>query len=348
MLPQVPEPARHPNSTPDRRAALARAAVSPSAVVVTAAGFLIGLAAQSLTLAIVLAVVGWLGRMVVAIARTRRRLPLVKIDPIALSEPWREYVRQALAAGQRFAQAISGWPDGPLRDRLELLQPRLDRAVEEVWTVAQQGAALDGTVRGVRTSAARPSVEQLSDELRRVQAERQQTSAPDRQAALARSEEAIAAQVRAARQSESARAEVLDRLRLLTARLDDAVTRLETLGLDRPAAEGSVEEVAGSVESLIDEIGALHQGLQEADAAAAGPRVPPGIQPRGPTPYLPPARPPQGLGPPSFGPDAVPPPDPHTAPTSPGPDALAPSPGPESVPPSSSAPGPPTSPPATP
>src|SRR6516165_10049107 len=108
MLLQVPEPARHPSSAPkgrsssepDRRATLARAAVSPSAAIVTAAGFLIGLAAQSLTLAIVLAVVGWLGRMVVAIARTRRRgrrLPLVTIDPFAVSEPWRQYVRQAMA-----------------------------------------------------------------------------------------------------------------------------------------------------------------------------------------------------------------------------------------------------------
>src|SRR6516165_12788368 len=100
MLPQRPDPVRHPGPAPDRRASLARAAVSPSAAIVTAAGFLLGLAAQSLTLAIVLAVVAWLGRMVVAIARTRRRgrrLPLVTIDPFAVSEPWRQYVRQAMA-----------------------------------------------------------------------------------------------------------------------------------------------------------------------------------------------------------------------------------------------------------
>ena len=137
-------------------------------MVVTAAGFLVGLADQSLTLAIVLAVVAWLGRMVVAIAQVRRRgrrLPVVTIDPFAVSEPWRQYVRQALAARQRFDQAISGWPDGPLHDRLVLLQPRLDRATEEVWSVAQRGAALDGTVRGVPTGAARTSTEQLSGEL---------------------------------------------------------------------------------------------------------------------------------------------------------------------------------------
>jgi hypothetical protein len=263
--------------------------VSPSAAIVTAAGFLIGLAAQSLTLAIVLAVVGWLGRMVVALARTRRRLPLVEIDPYAVSEPWRQYVRQALAARQRFDEALSRWPDGPLRDRLELLQPRLQQATSEVWTIAQQGAALDGIVRGVPTGATRPSSDELSGELRQIQAEQQNLS-PDRQAALARSEEAVAAQLRAVHRSETTRAEVLDRLRLLTAQLDEAVTQLLALGLDRPAADGSVEEAAGSVEAVLEEMGALQQGLREA-GAAAGAETPGQALPPGPAGLLPPPEP---------------------------------------------------------
>jgi hypothetical protein len=272
---------------------LARAAVSPSAAIVTAAGFLIGLAAQSLTLAIVLAVVAWLGRMVVAIARTRRRgrrLPLVEIDPYAVSEPWRQYVRQALAARQRFDEAVSKWPPGPLHDRLQLLQPRLAQATGEVWTVAQQGAALDGTVRGVPTGAGRPSVEQLSTELRQMQAERQQNPAPDHQAALARSEEAVAAQLRAARRSQTIRDQVLDRLRLLTAQLDEAVTQLLALGLERQTGDGSVEEVAGSVEAVLDEIGALQQGLREVGAASSGTETPGQVGP-GAAGILPPAEP---------------------------------------------------------
>jgi len=169
-----------------------------------------------------------------------------------------------------------------------LLQPRLGRAAEEVWAVAQQGAALDGTVRGVPTGAARPSIDQLSAELRRVQAERQQQPpAADRQAVLARSEEAVAAQLRAARRSEALRVEVLDRLRLLTAQLDEAVTQLLALGLERPAGDGSVDEVAGSVDALVEEIGALHQGLREAGAAAAGTDLPLEVPP-GPAVALPP------------------------------------------------------------
>jgi hypothetical protein len=290
MLPQRPDPVRHPGPVPDRKASLARAAVSPSAAIVTAAGFLIGLAAQSLTLAIVLAVVAWLGRMVVALAKTRRRLPVVEIDPIAVSEPWRQYVRQALAARQRFDEAISKWPPGPLHDRLMMLQPRMGQATEEVWTVAQQGAALDGTVRGVSTGPTRPSSEQLSMELRQIQAERQQNPAPERQAALARSEDTVAAQLRAVHRSETTRAEVLDRLRLLTARMDEAATQLLALGLDRPTGEGSVDEVAGSVEAVLEEMGALQQGLREAEAAASGPQSPREAPP-GPAGALPPPEP---------------------------------------------------------
>ena len=238
MLPQLPEPVRHPSPAPDRRASLARAAVSPSAIIVTAAGFRIGLAAQSLTLAIVLGVVAWLGRMVVAL-RPRRRRSASRRRPstrIAVSEPWRQYVRQALGARQRFDQTVSQWPAGPLHDRLLLLQPRIGQATEEVWAVAQQGAALDGTVRGVPTGATRPSMRAA---VCRTAAEsrpsgsrtRRRTARPPWPAPRRPSPPSCGP--RTARKT--TRAEVLDRLRLLTARLDEAVTQLLALGLDRRA-----------------------------------------------------------------------------------------------------------------
>jgi hypothetical protein len=289
MLPQLPEPVRHPS--------VVRAAVSPSAIVLFAAGVGIGLAAGSVTLAVVLGVVAWLGRIAFAVFRSRRkrrRLPVVTIDPFAVPEPWRQYVRQALGARQRFDQTLSQWPAGPLHDRLMLLQPRIGQATEEVWAVAQRGAALTGTVRGVPTGAAQPSIVQLSAELRRVQAEQQQVTASDRQAALARSEEAIAALLRAARRSEEAQAEVLDHLRLLTARLDEAVTQVAQLGLDPGGSEGALDQVAGSVDALGEEISALHQGLQAAEAASSGAEVPGEAVPLAPAPApaLPPVAPP--------------------------------------------------------
>src|ERR1700722_1558511 len=184
MLPQLPEPVRHPS--------VVRAAVSPSAVVVTAAGAGIGLLADPHTaiLAVVLGAGAWLGRMAVAVVRSRRPrrgLPVVTIDPFAVAEPWRQYVRDALAARQRFDAALAQWPAGPQRDRLVMLQPRLWQGTYEGWAVAHRGAALGATTAGsAATGLARPSAGQLSRDLQRVQAERQRTPPSDRQAALAR------------------------------------------------------------------------------------------------------------------------------------------------------------------
>jgi hypothetical protein len=130
--------------------------------------------------------------------------------------------------------------------------------------------------------------------LQRVQAERQGTPASDRQAVLLRSEEAIAAQLRAAHRSEEAKAEVLDRLRVLTARLDEAVTQLLELGLEQAGGmEGSADAVAGSVDALVEEIAALHQGLREAGAASSSPEASPAeARSPGSAPALPPGVPP--------------------------------------------------------
>lgn len=297
MLPKVPAPDRHPvpaagpqpASPAEVRRAVRRAAVSPSAVVVAAVGVGIGLLAQSVVLAVVLGVGAWFARLVVAALRARskgHRLPVVTIDPYAVPEPWRQFVRQAQSAQQRFDSSLATWAAGPLRERLVLLQPRLEEGINEVWVVAQRGAALGGTALG-GTGAGRgqTSVAQLSAELRQVQAEQQRTPASDHQQALRRSEDAIAAQLRAAHRTEEVKGEVLDRLRLLTARLDEAVTQLLELGLERAgsAVEISADAATGSIDALLDDIAALHEGLREAGAAASGPpAVEPTTAARGP------------------------------------------------------------------
>jgi hypothetical protein len=283
MLPQVPEPDRHPvrpagaqsASPAEIRRVVRRAAVSPSAIVLAAAGVGIGLLAQSIVLAVVLGAGAWFLRVVVAVLRSRyggHRLPVVTIDPYAVPEPWRQYVRQAVSAQQRFDSSVAGWPAGPLRDRLVTLQPRLREGVNDVWVAAQRGAALGGRVAG----RSQPSVDQLSAQLRQVQAEQQRTPPSERQQALARTEEAMAAQLRAARRTDEVTGELLDRLRLLTARLDEAVTQLVELGLEPTgtAVEGSADAATGSLDALLDDISALHEGLREAGAASSGAQPP--------------------------------------------------------------------------
>lgn len=230
---QVPEPAGRPASLSSGRRRVARAAVSPSAAIVTAAGAGIGLLADPHTaiLAIILGVGAWMGRVGVAMfGAWHRGLPTVDIDPWAVPEPWRQYVNQALNARLRFDRTLAGWPPGPLRDRLIRIQPQLERGAQEVWAVARLGATLSGPVSGVTAaSPSRPSAGQLAIEL-------------------------------------------LDRLRVLTSRLDDAVTQLLSLGLERERRESDVstEPVLGSIDSLIEEITALHEGLRNAGAESAG------------------------------------------------------------------------------
>ena len=86
----------------------------------------------------------------------------------------------------------------------------------------------------------------------------------------------MAAQLRAARRTDEVTGELLDRLRLLTARLDEAVTQLVELGLEPTgtAVEGSADAATGSLDALLDDISALHEGLREAGAASSGAQPP--------------------------------------------------------------------------
>jgi hypothetical protein len=239
---------------------LARAAISPSGAVLTGAGVAIGVLDHSVVVAVVLGVVGWGLRMSVAALRAslaRHPLRTVTIDPWAVSEPWRDYVRQALAAEGRFDHVAATAASGPTQERLASLLPQVRHATEEIWALAQQGAALS-------TRPGSTSTESLSNEMRQVQAERARSAAgADRVASLARREEALAAQIHARRRAESAAASAADRLGILTARLDEAVTTLiEAVVAGRGVEE--TERVAGSVASLADEIESLRQGLLEA------------------------------------------------------------------------------------
>jgi hypothetical protein len=257
-----------------------RAAVSPTAIIVTAAGVGIGLLANSPILAIVLGVGAWCGRMVAAWVAQRRRARRARpkpadLDPWSVPEPWRQLVQQALAAQTHFDQTIRDWPEGPIKERLVALQPRVYVSVEQVGSIAKRGAALGGWSGGVAI-AGRPSADQLSEQLRQVTEERQQLGeqASQRDAVLARTEESIAAQLRAVRNAEEAAVMTHDRLRLLVATLDQTVTSMLALGVD--GAESGAEILETSLSFVSDEIAALHRGLTDATSSAnANPALPP-------------------------------------------------------------------------
>jgi hypothetical protein len=176
-----------------------------------------------------------------------------------------------------------------------MLQPRLWQAVGEVWSVAQRGAALSGAAPDAAGSR-----DQLSAELQRVQGERLRLdpAATAQAEVLAGREAAIAAQIRAAKRAEDAAGEAADRLRLMTAQLDDAVTQVLQLGLRRDDAEAGVVDALGpSIDGLLEQIGALQEGLRAVEGLGQAPSLGTGAG-RGESPTRPAGPPPAASGPP--------------------------------------------------
>jgi hypothetical protein len=281
----LPEPVRHPS--------VVRAAVSPTAVAVTAAGAGIGLGLEhSIVLAVVLGAGAWMGRMAVAVAARARRAKAARpkpadVDPWSVPEPWRQLVRQAVAAQNRFDETVAEWSPGPTRDRLFSLQPRLYAEVREVGSLAHRGAILTGWTPGGIATAGLPSAKQLSQQLGQIEVERRTVGrqSPQRDASLARTEEAVAAQLRALRGAEDAAALVHDRLRVLVAQLDQAVTALMVIGVE-PAGEAGADALAGSLDTILDQITALQQGLADTSGGALD------VGPQAALPSPPPSQPP--------------------------------------------------------
>jgi type IV secretory pathway TrbD component len=97
----------------------------------------------------VFSAVGIWGLRVLLATRLARRVRARprRIDPFALREPWRFFVRDALKAQTRLGAALAPLDPGPRRDRLQEISARVDRGVIESWEVAQRGQRLSDSRR---------------------------------------------------------------------------------------------------------------------------------------------------------------------------------------------------------
>ena len=246
--------------------AAAKAAISPSALVLAGAGAAMGLVVGLPALAAVVVGAGLWGVRVTAGAalagarRRRARRPEV-IDPYAVADPWRSFVRESLTAQSRFDQAVARSQPGPLRDRMTDVSARVHDGVRECWRVAHLGAALDAA-----RSALGPDA--TSDDLRRFQAQPVVGLTPEAKKSREETEAAMAAQLQAARRVEAAAQRATDRLRVLTAELNAAVAGAVELSLDGDAAAAAATHLAGSVDSVVGEIEALRLALEETSSRA--------------------------------------------------------------------------------
>jgi hypothetical protein len=265
MLEQQPDAT--PATTPGPVPAATRAAVSPSALALAAGGFGLSLiAGLPVAAAVGVGACAWALRVafagLVAARRRRKRERPEPIDPYAVPEPWRQFVRESLSAQTRFDQAVDQYRPGPLRQRLDEVKGRVDAAVGECWRVARLGAALDA-------AAGNLDPDHTSAELRAVQDERQRLLAngPSQSTeSLDQTEAALAARLQSGRRVQAASQRAIDRLRVVTAQLNEAVASAAELSLD--AADASAAgPLAGRVDSMVSDIEALRKALEEADTA---------------------------------------------------------------------------------
>lgn len=265
MLERVPEPAT--------TRAVARATVSPTALGLGVGGAAIGLLA-SLPAApiVILGVVGWAGGATIAAYRARRgRRPRPElVDPFAVPEPWRHYVQAALVAQRKFGDSVAQTQPGPVRDRLGSISARLAVSVQECWRVAHHGAALDAALQSL-------DPESLSHQLQQVQAERHRLlsgAGPGQPASsslegLSRTEEALAIQLQTARRIEAVAQRASDQLRVLTAKLDEAVAGAVEVAL-QAADSAAAGELVGRLDAILAELESLRLALEETEGTAAG------------------------------------------------------------------------------
>jgi hypothetical protein len=237
-----------------RLPSVARAAASPTAIVLAGAGVAIGVAAHlGVAVAVVLgaagygARVGWAAVRRRAALRKRAERRLARIDPWSVPEPWRGYTARALDARKRFHRLANDCPPGTVADYLGGAGVKVDSAVEEQWALARSGASLTGPAgRG----------EKVAQELDQVHVAMSRAAGPDRLQLESR-EAALASELRSLRQMESVSAQLSARLSDLTAQLEGVV-----------ASSGQLVAGAGAagadLSSLSSELASLSKALDEA------------------------------------------------------------------------------------
>lgn len=239
-----------------RTPSVARAVVSPSAILLAGAGAAAAIAGGlPLAAAAVAGGLAWAVRVALAIPRTPAE---DRIDPYTIGEPWRRFVEDALQARRQFENVVRRTPDGPLRDRLGDIGRRIAEGVSECWRIACRGDALQGALKQL-------DVEEIHKEMASLDEDRRTRGlSDDRRQALDRTYAAVAAQLAAAERIGAVYRNAYDRLRVLNAQLDEAVARAVELSVGAHDAS-ALNPLAGDVENLVSELENLRQALEETE-----------------------------------------------------------------------------------
>lgn len=207
-------------------------------------------------LAIITAASFFLITMPLSIPRAER---VPRIDAFALSEPWRRYVSSAQKAQTRYLQTVRSAPEGPLRTRLDEIGEKLAEGLQECWAIARDGDRIDATLARLRAS-------ELQANLVRLRAEQETTPSDATAATIASLEQQLATADRLRARS----TEASDRLRLAQVQLDQLVASAAEVA----AGIGDGDLLASGIESVVTELEALRQAVEETNARPEPPPEP--------------------------------------------------------------------------
>lgn len=229
----------------------AAALTSPSSILLAGAGAAAGiLGGLPVAAAAAVGVGAYAVAAAVGVARIRVPGPETsRINYRSLSPPWRDYVREALDAQVRYRRAVGNAASGPLKERLEGIGGRVEEGVRESWRIARHGHELDLALRNLEPP----------EELRR-RLELIRSPAPG--SASANVAESLRSQLRATERIRAVAQDARERLRVLDARLDEAVARAVELSLQADTT-GDLGSLKGDVDALVADMEALRQALDE-------------------------------------------------------------------------------------
>jgi hypothetical protein len=207
------------------------------------------------------AVVGgvlWAGRVAFAIPRKAKP---ERVDLSRLGHPWRDYVQDALLAQSRFQTATRPIRPGPLRERLDEVGARIADGVREGYRVASRGQDLDLAMMTIDVRRIQAELAECQLEVHRAASGGQPPSEP-----LQQTMTSLQAQLASAQRIQSVVVDTRDRLRLLNAQLDEAVAQAVELSVQGSDLE-ALQPLTSNIESVVSELEALRQGLDEVDQA---------------------------------------------------------------------------------
>jgi len=232
----------------------AGAVTAPSAILLAGAGAAAGILGGLATLPVIgIAAVAWLVRVATLLPR---RGGAAHIDPMSISDPWRRFVRDALDAQRRYRKAVSTAKEGPLRARLVEIGERIDAGVDECWRVACRGDELVDAIGNLDVIGARKDLAEAKQEARDTRSETHSSTV-----------ESLQAQVDAADRMIGVAEDAQDRIRLLNARLDEAVARAVELSI-KAEDVGELGRLGGQVEDVVSEMESLRVSLDEVSGTA--------------------------------------------------------------------------------